>query len=279
MLLIKVFSDFDTSKNCKERIEKISFLHKIDYYGKDKKIYITDEDNYTHAIILNTIMPKLTIPKENVIGLACEPIPFLHLTKDFVDYAKIHIGKYFIGDKMNLPDPFIEGNAYMWYSLPSVIIKDKTKLMSIVLSQKRFAPGHNYRHLLVEKIIQNNLPIDIYGRGSSSYNYPTVKGIFNELEPYTDYYYSICIENYQSRHYFSEKIITPLLCNCSPIYLGCHNIDQYFDNIIKLTGKLEDDILILINILKNPAAYYNLGYNEKNIKTVNLIENIENLYL
>lgn len=279
MILIKVFCDFDTSKNCKEKYEKISFLHMIDYYGKDKKIYITDKENYTHAIILNTIMPKLTISKENVIGLAYEPIPFLNLTNEFIEYAKKHIGKYFIGDKKKLPDPFIEGNAYMWYSIPSIIMKDKTKLMSIILSQKRFAPGHNYRHLLVEKIIQNNLPIDIYGLGSNLYKYPSVKGIFKEFEPYANYYYSICIENFQSNHYFSEKIINPLLCNCSPIYLGCHNIDKYFNNIIKLTGNLENDILILINILKNPTIYYNTSYNKKNINTVNLIENIENLYL
>jgi hypothetical protein len=60
--------------------------------------------------------------------------------------------------------------------------------------------------------------------------------------------------------------------------LGCKNIDSYFDNIINLTGDINKDILLIINIIKNPLKYYNNTYNEKNIKRVNLIENIEKLY-
>jgi hypothetical protein len=66
--------------------------------------------------------------------------------------------------------------------------------------------------------------------------------------------------------------------NCKPIYLGCKNIDMYFDNIIKLTGNINQDLLLIIKIMRNPTQYYNPTYNEKNIKTVNLIENIEKLY-
>jgi hypothetical protein len=66
--------------------------------------------------------------------------------------------------------------------------------------------------------------------------------------------------------------------NCKPIYLGCKNIDMYFDNIIKLTGDINQDILLIIEIIRNPMKYYTSTYNEKNIKTVNLIENIEKLY-
>ena len=122
------------------------------------------------------------------------------------------------------------------------------------------------------------MPIDIFGHGSNSYTFDRIKGHFNDAEPYESYLYSICIENFQSNHYFSEKIITPLLHNCLPVYLGCKNINSYFDNIINLTGDINKDILLIINIIKNPLKYYNNTYNEKNIKRVNLIENIENLY-
>jgi hypothetical protein len=63
-----------------------------------------------------------------------------------------------------------------------------------------------------------------------------------------------------------------------PIYLGCKNIDNYFDDIIKITGNIDKDILLLTEIIKNPEKYYKSTYNEKNIKKVNLIENIETLY-
>jgi len=278
MFIIKIFCPFATSENCKQIFEKINYSQEIEFYGKDKKIYITDEDNYTHAIIINTIMPELKIPKKNVIGLAFEPIPFLGLSIQFIEYAKKHIGKYYIGDKLDLPEPFIEHFGYMWHSRPPKEITYKPNLMSIVVSKKRQAPGHIYRHKLIEQIIELNLPIDIYGYGSTEYKNNRIKGQFQDSEPYENYLYSICIENYQCNHYFSEKIITPLLHNCKPIYFGCKNIDKYFDNIIKLSGNIKNDLLLIEKIIRNPSIHYTPTYNEKNIKTVNLIENIEKLY-
>jgi hypothetical protein len=278
MYKIKIFCPFSTSKNCKEVYERINYSNLISFYGKNNKVYFTDDEDYTHAIIINTITPELKIPKENVIGLAFEPIQFLGLTRQFVDYAIAHIGKYYIGDKYDLPEPFIEHFGYMWHSRPPKEIVNKPTLMSIVVSTKRSAPGHIYRHTLIDQIIQLGLPIDIYGHGSKQYSYNRIKGPFNDAEPYENYLYSICIENYQCNHYFSEKIITPLLYNCTPIYLGCKNIGSYFDNIINLTGDVKQDILLIIKIITNPLQYYKPTYNEKNIKTVNLIENVEKLY-
>jgi len=279
MYVIKIFCPFASSKGCKEMYERISYVNQIEFYGKDKKIYITDDDDYTHAIIINTSMPNLAISKKNVIGLAFEPVPFLGISKNFIDYAIKHIGKYYIGDKSGLPEPFVEHFGYMWYSRPPREITSKPNIMSIVVSKKRSAPGHIYRHKLIEKMIEHKLPIDIYGRGSRDYSYPYVKGSFqNDEQPYENYLYSICIENYCCNHYLSEKIITPLMYNCLPIYLGCNNIHKYFDDIIKLTGNIEQDIRLLIKIIQNPMKYYKPTYNKKNMKTVNLIENIEQLY-
>ena len=278
MYKIKIFSPFSSSKKCKEIFERINYASQLDFYGQDKNIYITDNDDYTHAIIINTSMPTLKIPKKNVIGLAFEPIHFLGLSEQFVKYAQKYIGKYLIGDKHNLPEPFVEHFGYMWHSRPPKEITYKPQLMSISVSTKRFAPGHIYRHNLIEKIIEYNLPIDIYGHGSSLYSYDKVKGSFNDDEPYEPYLFSICIENYICNHYFSEKIVTPLLYNCMPIYLGCKNIDDYFDDIVKLTGNIDKDILLLQEIIRNPKKYYKPTYNEKNMKKVNLIQNIETLY-
>lgn len=276
--IIKIFCSFTSSRNCKEVYESINNVSDIDFYGKNKKIYITEGEDYTHAIIINTPMPNLKIPKENVIGLAFEPVKFLGLSTIFIEYAKKNIGKYYIGDKNNLPEPFIEHFGYMWYSRPSKEITYKPNLMSIILSNKRSAPGHKYRHELVKKIIELGLPIDIYGRGSNNYSYDRVKGSFIDAEPYENYYFSICIENYECNHYFSEKIINPILYNCTPIYIGCKNIDNYLDNVIKMSGDIEKDILLIKDVIINPNNYYKKTYTEKHLKTVNLIENIEKLY-
>jgi hypothetical protein len=278
MIKIKIFCSFSSSNKCKEVFEKINYSHYYSFYGKDKKYYLTNDDDFTHAIIINTSMPNLNIPKENVLGLAFEPILFLGLTPTFIEYAKKHIGRYFIGDSNGLPKPFVEHFAYMWHSRPPIEITFKNKLMSIIVSEKKFAPGHIYRHQLVEKIIELNLPIDIYGRGSNQYKYNRIMGEFNDAEPYENYSFSICIENTVCNHYFSEKIITPLMFNCMPIYLGCKNIEKYLGNIIILGGDVQKDITVIMEILENPNIYYRKTYTNKNIKAVNLIENLPILF-
>jgi hypothetical protein len=90
--------------------------------------------------------------------------------------------------------------------------------------------------------------------------------------------FSICIENFISNHYFSEKIITPLMYNCMPIYYGCKNIDEYVDNVIKLEGNIHNDIQLILSIINNPYFYYKKTFNEKNINAVNLIENLPNIF-
>ena len=278
MIRIKIFCEFSTSNQCKITYENINISDQISFYGKDKTYYFVDDDNYTHAIIINTVMPDLTISKENVIGLAFEPIYYLHLTQEFIDYAKKYIGKYYIGDKFGLPEPFIEHFAYMWHSRPPKEITTKNNLMSIIVSEKQFSPGHIYRHKLVEQIIKYSLPIDIYGRGSHNYKSNRVKGNFNDIEPFENYLFSICIENYVCNHYFSEKIMTPLMFNCLPIYYGCKNINSYVTNTINLTGNIDIDIKSIINIINNPKKYYKRTYNERNIKSINLIENLPNIF-
>ena len=278
MFIIKFFSDFCDSTTCKINFEKICDSNNLDFYGLNKKVYITDKNDYTHAIILNKAMPKLNIPKENVIGLAFEPFELLNINQEFINYSQKNIGKYFIGNKKDLPYPFIEYFGYMWHSNPGKEIITKNKIMSIIVSQKQFAPGHIYRHKLVEKIIQLQLPIDIYGKGSNMYNYSCVKGTFIDAEPYEDYLFSVCIENFVNNHYISEKIITPVMFNCMPIYFGCNNVNKYFDEVIILSGDIDNDIKVIISVLNDPYKYYKKTYTEKNKKTVNLLENISEIF-
>jgi hypothetical protein len=284
---IKIFSDFCTSEVCKEKFEKVCKSHLIENYGENKEIYITTNDDYTHAVILNKATPELKIPKSNVLGLACEPISFLALTPEFISYAKTHIGKYFIGDKNGLNPPFLENHGFMWFDHPaSNKVIEKKNVMSIIFSEKNSAPGHKYRHALIVYIINNNLPIDIYGRGCQFLpdhlrNRANIKGIFNETEPYDNYIFTISIENFTSNHYFSEKIISPIMCGTIPIYLGCKNIDSYVkDFYVPMKGVYKDDIELILDVLKNPYQYM------KDVKTpkeeifdnLNFIKNVKNLF-
>lgn len=284
-ILIKIFADFTTSIDCKQQFENVFQTNTIDEYGPDKDYYITADDNFTHVIILNKVMPDIRhIPKENVIGLAYEPIGFLGLTAEFVQYAQKYIGKYYIGDLYNLPtNVFVEKYSYMIHNPPLYSLPTKSKLMSIMVSHKQYAPGHKYRHLLVQSILFLKLPIDIYGNGCTLYqndnHLNNVKGPFEKYEPYLDYQFHICIENFTSNHYFSEKIINTLLCETTPIYLGCKNIDTYFPNqVVGLTGVLQNDIDMLINIINNPNHYIKNIDSLKIKDQVNIVKHIPEIF-
>jgi len=283
MYRIRIFSNFCPSENCKSVYERLCESSYIENYGPNKEIYLTNDNDYTHVIILNTAMPDIAhIPKQNVIGFAFEPIQFLGLTEDFIVYAQRYIGKYYIGDKMNLPEPFIERFSHMWHNPPLRYVPTKNKLISMMVSEKNKQPGHEYRHKLISKILETELPIDIYGRGCMYYDYlgdNRVKGKFTELEPYENYEFHICIENFQTNHYFSEKITNSLLCGTTPLYIGCNNIEEYFpENVIVLSGDVTRDMELLKNIAKNPDTYKKQIHVETIKQTVSLLRNIECLF-
>jgi Glycosyltransferase family 10 (fucosyltransferase) C-term len=294
MIIIKFFSSFGSSEGCIEAYTRVSELVKDPLYNV--KYRFTLDDDYTHAILLNTAMPALkpNVPKENVIGLAFEPINFLGLTMGFVGYAKKNIGLYYIGQKADLPLPFTEHFAYMWHTTPLTEIPSKTKNMSLMISTKMQTSGHKYRHMLCERILSSDLPIDIWGNGclyydngsngsngnnsnnSNSNNKDTrIKGPFESKEPYLDYRFHIAIENFQSPHYFSEKIMDPLICSTVPIYLGCENIDTYFPkSVIHLSGDIQKDMNLLTDICRNPDKYSNITVKVEEVKKTISFSNI-----
>lgn len=96
----------------------------------------------------------------------------------------------------------------------------KTKLISIIASGKKEAPGHRLRHEVIAKF---GSQIDAFGRG---YN-----PIESKLEGLKDYAYTIVIENEKSEGWFTEKLIDAMQCGCIPIYWGAPDIYSYFDGI------------------------------------------------
>lgn len=287
---IRCFADFTTSEGIQEEyISKcLNFVAPslTTHYGTNRKYIFTDKDDYTHVFIFNKAMPDIShIPKQNVIGFAHEPIPFLQLTPKFIAYAQKHIGCYYLGDKGNLPAPFQEGNSYLSCYLPPLMasaFSATKKFMSIMISQKYQAPGHKYRHALVQEILKTDLPIDIYGRGCIFYNNiqdSRIKGEFRSEELYKGYTFTICIENFRSNHYFSEKIINPLNRKVTPLYLGCYNIHHYFPEMyVELTGNVREDMLLLQNIYKNPQKYSREICLEDVDKTINIIRNLPTFF-
>ena len=99
-------------------------------------------------------------------------------------------------------------------------IHEKTKVLSIISSNKKQTEGHKLRH----SIINNKpipIPMDVYGRG---YN-----PIDNKIVGLKDYMFSLIIENDRTENWFTEKIIDCLVTGTVHLYWGCDNIGDYFD--------------------------------------------------
>ncbi len=286
MIVIRFFADYNINITYDYIISRYDIYNDKNYNVKYK---FTNNDDYTHAILINTPIMTKNIPKENVIGLAGEPYLFLkkyaNMNSEYIDYAKKNIGIYLLGDNGNdkqlCCEPFIETYPFIPWSMEYPILKPKTKLMSIMISQKLSAPGHKYRHILVNEILKRNLPIDIYGYGCALYNMndERFKGAFKETEPYLDYKFHIAIENFSTNHYFSEKIKNPLLSNTIPIYYGCINIEKYLPKqCIQLNGDINNDINIITNICNDPDKYYK-NIDIDMVKTNTSIKNVINYWL
>ena len=291
---VKFFSDYCPSERCKQEYERACVVQNIEYYGKTKKIFFTISETYTHAILLNCpVVPHLQAPLQNVIGFAQEPhnTPILQIYRNnFIEYAVKNIGKYFIGSSDLFPRPtFVGHHGFLFYETPKKMPfqPPKPKLMSIMVSYKNYTPGHKYRHFLVQHILRNKWPVDIWGNGTKKYklqfpNNKNIMGGFQTMEEMCkDYVFTIAIENTLHDHYFSEKIINPIINNTIPLYLGCKKVEEYFPKqTIQLTGNMANDIGIIYSVLKNPIKYiaeYKLDQ-EMVLNKVNLVKNIERIF-
>lgn len=281
MYRIRIFSSFCDSENCKSVYERLCQVDTMDNYGPDKEIYIVgDNEPFTHAFLMNTAMPALPLPKSNVVGLAFEPPQFLLNSESgsFIEYVKNKVSKYFIGSSTGLPSEFKEIYSYMWHITPPTTLPVKDKLISIMVSNKNQAPGHIYRHSLVQAILQSRYPIDIWGRGCRFYgNDSRIKGDFTDNEPYENYHFHICIENFQTPNYTSEKYTNAVLWGTTPIYWGATN-PLFPEYTITLSGNLKDDMALLLNIIHEPIKYKKFISQHKIRPQLNILKNLDTIF-
>lgn len=97
----------------------------------------------------------------------------------------------------------------------------KSKLLSIVISNKSITKGHQYRLKFIAAAKHHfGSDLDVFGIG------------FNEVADKWDaiypYKYHITMENSVCRDYWTEKISDAFLAGAYPFYYGCPNIEDYF---------------------------------------------------
>jgi hypothetical protein len=174
-----------------------------------------------------------------------------HVIQEIVnnlDYFKQNYKAIFTSqlELLALGEPFkyTISNAVPWIYPENRKIHPKTKLVSMIASNKAFCQGHRERLEWAEKLKNY---VDLWGWGRPNQLNDKEDGL-------QDYMFSVAIENDVSDAYFTEKLTDCFAMGTVPLYIGSKRvIDEYFDEkgIIWLTS--EDDVKNL-----TPELYYDM---------------------
>ncbi len=99
-------------------------------------------------------------------------------------------------------------------------IYEKTKMVSMIASNKRISEGHRYRHEIHDRLSEKH-KIDMWGSGYKPFKV--------KVEPLSEYRYSISVMNSKLNNFFTEVLVDNFMCGTVPIFWGCPNISEYFD--------------------------------------------------
>jgi hypothetical protein len=231
---VKFFSDYEVSDKLLDR-----FRANYDVYDND--IQFTTDDDYNFAVAFNradghhkdsakliTVVQEPTFSEAFAQGdsLTNSDYLLIHDVARFESVWNIKLGRY-----------VIESPAFMFYHdrldhkfFDQVGEIKKDRKISIIVSSHHF-PWANYHKRLgvLDKILQSDLDIDIFGRGWYIPDDRFKGELVHKSDGLLPYEYSIAIENSNEKNYISEKFFDCVLCNTVPIYNGAPNIAEVYD--------------------------------------------------
>ncbi len=199
------------------------------------------------------------VAPENTVLLTTEPYSIFAYPKSYTkQFGVVHSSQIETKHKKVIHGPAIipwyvgyteDKEGKLHYTLDYDTLKDffapqKTKLISVITSNKVTSQGHIDRIHFVEKLKEHyGDQIDVFGRGIKSFD--------DKWEVLAPYKYHIAIENSSTDFYWTEKLADCYLAETFPIYYGCTNIQDYFpegayepidifnfDGAIKIIGSL-----------------------------------------
>lgn len=234
-----------------------------------KKIKIVDT-NFAHAIFTtdyqtskhiqwdrdyqNTKQDELIFLTDNCIimsgningrkiGMLMEPRAINGSIYKHIENNNYGLEKILTYDKslLDLSDRFeFYPHCGCWIQPENQMVYDKTKLVSIIASQKQQTIGHRLRHESINIAKESNVSLDVFGRGYTP--------VTHKIDALKDYAFTIVIENSKTDYYFTEKLIDAFMTGTVPIYWGCPSIGNFFN----LGGVLVfDDLNTLLFHLNN----------------------------
>lgn len=191
---------------------------------------------YTHRAIFPSNPDKSILmlwESENISASFCS-------TEKVLQHAQYY--KYIFTHRYSilsaLPDTakFIPGGE-IWVPDDEIKIYNKSKLVSIVSSDKNMCPLHNLRM----RVATSGVPeLDVYG---------TIVKKWSEPKDYLyPYYFSVAIENNIDKWYFTEKLLNCFATGTIPIYIGAYDLSQFF-NMDGVIVANQNDVMDIISNL------------------------------
>lgn len=172
-------------------------------------------------------------------------IPFYYKkSEDNIKYLKSNFIKVFTHDKnlVEKSDIFELIQCDMKSVFDSGEIYPKTKLISMITSNKNMCDGHRFRLEILNKYRDK---CDVFGKG--------INFIENKKDGLKDYCFSIAIENGNYQNMITEKITDCFMTGTIPVYYGTDNIGDFFN---------KDGVIILDNNFKIEDLNFELYYSK-----------------
>ena len=137
-------------------------------------------------------------------------------------------------------------------------VSEKSKMVSLIASDKTWTRGHRLRHTIAKSLAEK-YEIDLWGTGyrpfgkrGTGLSAAAIKE--GKEEPLKDYRFSVTVMNAKHDHYFTETLVDVFRYGTIPIFWGCANIGEYFNEngILRFNTGPE-----LVEILENltPELY------------------------
>jgi len=121
------------------------------------------------------------------------------------------------------------------YAGGSIGLSDKTRMVSMLTSNKLQTPLHRRRYLWAMRL-ERGTQVDVFRQ---RWRDGETISVFDTLR---DYRYSIVVENFIDERYLTEKVLNCFATGTVPIYLGARQLHQYFNPDGFLTFRNWDDL-------------------------------------
>jgi hypothetical protein len=151
----------------------------------------------------------------------------------------------------------------------NISLHPKSKFMSMVVSTKgkdivitHEARGHFLRHIIAEHLRKKNYDIDLWGSAYKSFP------LGDKISTLKDYHFQIVIVNGSHKNYFTDVLTDCFRTGTVPIFWGCENVGNYFNEKGIIRFENPKDFNNIIKSLSTQDYYDRMEYIEDNFQRV-----------